>query len=133
MRRGPLVWSLGLACGATLAALLGAYVPSWGVALAIPAANGLLALGLRFAPESDEVPVALRVSLALSSGFVVTTIPLTLFGLSELIRTDIEILLPHALRTTAAIRAELLPLWAVMLGGVAIGAAGLRYGPPKRG
>lgn len=131
MRRGPLVWGLGLACGATVAALLGAYVPSWGVALAIPVANTLLALGLRFAPESDEVPVALRVALALSTGFVVTTIPLTLFGLSELVRADLEIVLPHALRTTAAIRAQLVPLWAVMLVGLGIGAAGLRFGPPK--
>jgi len=133
MRRGPLVWGMGLACGSTVAALLGAYVPSWGVALAIPVANGLLALGLRFAPESTEVPVALRVSLAICTGFVLTTIPLTLFGLSEIVRTDLEVLLPHALRTTAAIRAQLVPLWAVMIAGLAIGAVGLRFGPPKRG
>lgn len=132
MRRGPLVWGLGLACGSTVAALLGAYVPSWGVALAVPAANTLLALGLRFAPESDEVPVAMRISLALWTGFVVTTIPLTLFGIGELIRTDVEIFLPHAVETAAAIRAQLVPLWAVMIAGLAIGAAGLRYGPPKR-
>jgi len=132
MQRAPLVWGMGLAFGSTLAAVLGAYIPSWGVALAIPGANLLLGLGLRFAPESDEVPVAMRIALALSTGFVVTTIPLTLFGLGELVRSDIEVLLPHAVRTTAALRAELVPLWAVMVAGLAIGAAGLRFGPAKR-
>lgn len=74
----PLAWGLGIGGGCLLAALVSPYVPGWGVALAVPGATLIFSVGTTVIPEDELLAGALRVTVALTIGFVATTVPVTL-------------------------------------------------------
>ncbi len=83
LRTEPLGWGVGVGVGAALAAFLGAYLPGWGTALAPAAATLIFAVGTHQVPEDALLAWVLRVTVALTIGFVATTVPLTLARLAE--------------------------------------------------
>jgi hypothetical protein len=125
MRREPLGWSLGITVGAALAAFMGGYVPSWGVALAPAAATLVFSVGAFRLPEDDTLAWVLRVTLALTVGFVAVTAPVTLSRLGESPEAALEAEELLSVRGIDEVEAKLRAMWIVMGSMVPIGAIAL--------
>lgn len=80
------MWALGVILGVALAISLGAYGPSWGVALAFPSVALLFSIGSwnEKPGEGQEITHLLRLTLGVTAGFLLTTTPITLARLGEL-------------------------------------------------
>ena len=122
MRRGGAVWILAILVGWVAGMILGAYWPSWGLALAFPAATAVLVAGVRHAPDDERVAIALRLAMGAAIGFVPMTAGLTVLHFEEIraLAEDAR----HAAAEAASVGAigSLWPRWVVMLLGVPIGA-----------
>lgn len=88
LRTGPLAWGFGIALGGAAALLLGPHGPSWGSALAFPSVAFLLSLGALYEGGPDDptehITHLLRLTLGVTIGFLVATIPITLARLATL-------------------------------------------------
>jgi hypothetical protein len=125
MRREPLGWAVGIPLGAAIAAFLGGYLPSWGVAIAPAAGTLVFAIGTYQVPEDDSLAWVLRVTVALTIGFVVTTAPLTLDRLSSSPEAALEAEEVLLVRGIDEVRSKLITMWIVMASMVPVGAIAL--------
>ena len=121
----PLAWGLGITTGALLATIVSPYVPGWGVALAPPAAVLLFAIGSALAPEDALPATVLRVSVALTIGFLAASIAITLAWLAEVPERSLALEEAVGERDPDDARVALLRMWTVMGFAVVIGVAGL--------
>ncbi len=121
----PLGWTVGIMLGAAIAAFLGGYLPSWGVALAPAAAILVCAIGTHRVPEDDTLAWVLRVTVALTIGFVATTAPLTLFRLDQSPEAAAEAGEILFMRELAGVKSILAVRWAVMASMTPVGAIAL--------
>jgi hypothetical protein len=119
----------GVALGAAIAASRGAHGPSWGTAAAFPAVAVLFAIGAWKEREGEEMTHLLRLTLGFTAGFLLTTVPLTLFRVAELSSTASE----DVLAELARMRRELVLRWAVIALGLPVGIAALWARRSSRG
>jgi len=131
MKKEPLGWGLGLTIGVAIAAFMGGYIPSWGVALAPAAATAVFAVGAYRVPEDDTLAWVLRITVALTVGFVVTTAPITLdrLGASPEAAAEAEELL--LVRGIDEIEGKLTRMWVVMASMAPLGAIALALRPRR--
>jgi hypothetical protein len=125
MRREPLGWGVGITLGAAIAAFLGGYLPSWGVAIAPAAGTLVFAVGTHQVPEDENLAWVLRVTLALTIGFVVTTAPVTLDRLSSSPEAALEAEEILLVRGIDEVKGKLITMWIVMASMVPVGAIAL--------
>jgi hypothetical protein len=83
VRTEPLAWAVAIGLGAAFAAIIGPYLPGWGAALAPAAATLVFAVGVVRVPDDSFLAQTLRVTVALTIGFVATSTPVTLARLAE--------------------------------------------------
>ena len=118
----PLAWGAGVAAGLSVAALLGPYGPSWGVALAFPVVSLMFSFGSWREDDGEEMTHLLRLTLGFAIGFLACTIPLTLVRTEEMASVTSEDA-ATVLAEVDRMRAQLLARWAVIAlalpGGVA--------------
>jgi hypothetical protein len=127
LRLGTLPLAVGTAtsAGATTALLLGAYIPSWGVAGGAALGLATLALGLRVVPGHRELLVTTLALAGFVLGFLVATIPATLVGLDDFVASKLPELRALAGEATRDVRSRLFVRWSaagvgVLLAGVAL-------------
>lgn len=125
IRWEPLTWGVGVALGALVAVLLGPYVPGWGVALAVPAATLFFSLAVWVNPADALAAAILRATVALTVGFLATTIPLTLAWVAASPENALELRLTVAAETEADARRQLTIMWAVLPSAAPLGALAL--------
>lgn len=133
MRREPLGWGLGITMGAALAVFLGGYLPSWGVALAPAVATAVFSVGAYQVPEDDTLGWVLRLTVALTLGFVAATAPVTLARIHsspEAAAEAMDVLLAPDLAT---LERRLSIMWAVMASMTPVGAGALALRGRRRG
>ncbi|MBW2462895.1 MAG: hypothetical protein JRH11_14680 [Deltaproteobacteria bacterium] len=131
MRREPLGWGLGIACGAALAIFLGPYLPSWGVALAPAVATAVFAVGAYQVPDDETLAWVLRLTVALTLGFAAATVPVTLTRIHsspEAVEEALDVLLVPDLE---ALQTRLTIMWTVMVSMTPIGAIALAMRPRR--
>ncbi len=121
----PLAWGLGAGAGCLVAALLGPYVPGWGVALAPAGATLVFAVGAIVVPEDESLAMVLRVTVALTLGFVATTVPVTLAWLAQGPERALELRLTLDTTSTEEAQERLTTMWLVMPSMVPVGAVAL--------
>jgi hypothetical protein len=125
LRTEPLGWGLSIGAGAVLASFVGAYLPGWGAALAPAAATLVFAVGTHRVPEDALLAWTLRVTVALTIGFLATTVPVTLARLAESEEAALEARdLLNAVSLEEA-RATLRAMWSVMGSMVPVGILAL--------
>ncbi len=120
-----LAWMLGATFGAMVAAFLGPFVPSWGLALAPVIAVSAFAAGAITAPRDRLVGVVLRASTAFSVGFAAVLIPLTLdrLGRSAGAMADARDVL--GMPADGSVEAALTLRWIALLTAFPIGIMGV--------
>lgn len=121
----PLAWGLGLAAGVGLAALLGPYGPSWGVASAFVAIVLVFSVGSFIERDGEELTHLLRASLGFTLGFLVLTVPLTLLRLDRMVGAASAESAATVLAEVSRMRAQLLARWLVIALAVPGGAVTL--------
>ena len=131
-RWAPLAWGLGATSGALVAAIVSPYVPGWGIAVAPPAAMILFAVGGLVAPDDELVATVLRMSVALTLGFLAASIPLTLAWLAAVPERSLALEDAVGAATQSDARATLVEMWALMGAAVPIGITGLAARRMKR-
>ncbi len=107
----PLVAGAATSAGATVALLLGAYIPSWGLAGGATLGLATLALGLRVVPGHRELLLTAIALTGFVLGFLLATIPATLVGLDDFVAAklpELRALAGDAVRDT---RSRLVPRW----------------------
>ncbi len=107
----PLVAGASTSTGATVALLLGAYIPSWGITGGAALGLATLALGLRIVPGHRELLLTAIALTGFVLGFLLATIPATLVGLDDFVAgklPELRALAGDAVRDT---RSRLVPRW----------------------
>jgi len=126
LRLGTLPLAVGAAtsAGATVALLLGTYIPSWGVTGGAALGLTTLALGLRVVPGHRELFVTTVALTGFVLGFLVATIPATLVGLDDFVASKLPELRALAGEATRDVRSRLVARWSAAGVGVllAVGA-----------
>ena len=121
----PLAWGLGVTTGALVAAIVSPYVPGWGVALAPPAAVVLFAIGTALTPDDALPAMVLRVSVALTIGFLASSVPITLAWLAAIPERSLALELAVGEGDAERARQTLMWMWTLMGAAAPIGIAGL--------
>ena len=109
----PLVAGFSAGAGATMALLLGAYLPGWGLIGGVSLALVTLAIGLIVIPGNRELVLVTLALVSVVLGFLVATVPATLVGLDDFIADKLPELQSLARQTVAAVRSRLALQWAL--------------------
>lgn len=125
MKPWPFAWGFGLVAGAALAAMLGVYGPSWGVALVFPIEALIFGIATQFEDEPEHLANILRFIAAASIGFTMLTMPINLYHLLKVVADAPDLLAPAVAERAAAIRGQLWPRWAVIALALPIGVIAL--------
>lgn len=107
----PLVAGFSAGAGATMALLLGAYLPGWGLIGGVSLALVTLAIGLIVIPGNRELVLVTLALVSVVLGFLVATVPATLVGLDDFIADKLPELQSLARQTVAAVRSRLALQW----------------------
>jgi len=131
----PLGWGLGIGCGVLVGALVGPYLPGWGVALAPAGAVIVFSIGAVRVPEDEALGWVLRLTVVLTLGFLVASVPVTEAQITRRPEALVAMQDVLATRTTAEAHFQLRAMWAVMAAAVPIGALSLalRHGRRRAG
>lgn len=125
LREEPLAWGLGVAFGGMIAAFIGGYLPTWGVALAAPGATLMFAIGAVQVPEDPWVARVLRTTVALTIGFIAVTVPVTLGRLSDSEEAALHAQDVLGARDLDEVTSALTTMWIAMAAMVPVGAGAL--------
>ncbi|HJL19256.1 MAG TPA: hypothetical protein RMH99_26565 [Sandaracinaceae bacterium LLY-WYZ-13_1] len=113
-KEAALAWSIGVGLGAAVALLLGPHAPSWGMALAFPAASLLLSAGAWLERDGGrEMAHVLRSGLGFTVGFLLVTAPITWMGIARMIEIAAAAELDTVRAQARNVRGALLVRWAV--------------------
>lgn len=124
-RHDLLAWGLGAGSGAGLALALGAYGPSWGVALAFPTVALMFAVGAWIEHEGEAIAHLLRLTLGFTAGFLLITAPLAFKRLAELSQAASGEQGAALTRELARLRQALFVRWSVIALALPIGLTAL--------
>lgn len=120
--RTPLVLGVAATTGVALGVALGPFLIGWGLVVACAVAGGVFAVGLARDAGDTSLRGALLGLGMLTLGFVASSVPVTLDGLSRLNpRFALELLDPLDVQTAEEARAILVWRW-VALGAIGIGS-----------
>lgn len=119
MKRAPLLLSVALTTSAAVGAIIGTFVPAWGLALAFPVGITVIAVGTWRNPDDETLPAVLAGALAVSLGYGVATIAVTSNSLAHAPNPQrfFELL---EVSDIGAARVALWKRWATMLLGIPI-------------
>jgi hypothetical protein len=109
----PLVAGFSAGGGATIALLLGTYVPSWGLVGSAALALVTLAIGLFVVPGHRDLVLVTLALAALVLGFLLGTIPATLVGLEDFVADKLPELRTLARASVTELHTRLVVRWAV--------------------
>ncbi len=115
----PLAAGCGASAGATVALLLGTWIPNWGLTGGAALGLATLALGLRVVPGHRELLLVTTGLACFVAAFLLATIPATLVGLEDFVATKLPELQARAGDAVREVRVRLYARW----GTAAIGAA----------
>jgi hypothetical protein len=129
----PFAWGLGLLAGAALAAMIGVFGPSWGVAAAFPVVTLMFAIGAQFEEEDELIAHLVRFCAAAALGFTVITVPINLYYLLHLVAQAPDNIAPEVASRATQLRAQLWPRWGVISLAIPVGTAALALRFVRRG
>ncbi len=108
----PLAAGAATSAGATVALVVGAFIPSWGLTGGAALGLATLALGLRVVPGHRELLVTTLAFAGFVLGFLVATIPTTLVGLDDFVASKLPELRTLAGEAVRDVRSRLVARWA---------------------
>jgi hypothetical protein len=123
----PLVAGCSTGAGATMALLLGTYVPGWGLVGGVALALVTLTVGLFVVPGHRELVLVTLALACLVLGFLAGTVAATLVGLEDFVADKLPELRALARASVTELHTRLVIRWAIA-GLAALVAGGAAWG-----